>query len=166
MEYVSGRDLEVTQRMAVCGWIAARRRRSGFTLIEVLIVILVISILAMLVIPRLLSARRKAKETQLSGNLKQLRDAVERFEANTGAWPPALTDVIASGGDAISGDFDGRGGHVDRKSYDGPYMVVQNGSLPVDPFTEASDWTYDNTTGAVHSNSSLTGLNGITYSTW
>ena len=152
--------------MPVSGWIAASRRRSGFTLIEVLIVLLIISILAMLVIPRLLSARRKAKETQLSGNLKQLRDAVERFEANVGAWPPALTDVIATNGSAISGDSDGRGGHVDRKSYDGPYMVVPNSSLPVDPFTGAADWAYDNATGAVHSNSSLAALNGIAYNAW
>ncbi len=166
MEYVSGRDSEVTQRMAVCGWIAASRRRRGFTLIEMLIVMLVISILAMLVIPRMLAARRRAKETQLSGNLKQLRDAVERFEANVGAWPPALTDVVAANGDAISGDFDGRGGHVDRTAYDGPYMIMPRGGLPVDPFTEAADWEYDNTTGAVHSSSALASLGGTAYNTW
>jgi prepilin-type N-terminal cleavage/methylation domain-containing protein len=150
--------------MAVCGWIAASRRRRGFTLIEMLIVIMVISILAMLVVPRLLAARRRAKETQLSGNLKQIRDAVERFEANMGAWPPALTDVVASNGDAISGDFDGRGGHVDRRAYDGPYMV--GNVLPPDPFTEDSDWVYDNGSGAVHSNSGLKALNGSSYNTW
>jgi prepilin-type N-terminal cleavage/methylation domain-containing protein len=142
------------------------RRRCGFTLIEVLIVITVIAILAMLVIPRAMGARRKANETQLRGNLKQIRDGIERFEATTAAWPPALTDVMAANGADISADFDGRGGSVDRNAYDGPYLLVPGGSLPRDPFTGAADWNYDNATGDVHSSSTLTSLSGSAYSTW
>lgn len=138
----------------------------GFTLIEMLCVIIVIAALAIMVIPRMLGAQRKAKEAQLAGNLKQLRDAVERFESTTGAWPPALVDVIAANGTAVSGDFDGRGGHVDRSAYDGPYLVAVGGTLPIDPFTIATDWTYDNVTGAVHSRSAMNGLNGVAYSLW
>ena len=142
------------------------RRRCGFTLIEVLIVITVIAILAMLVIPRAMGARRKANETQLRGNLKQIRDGIERFEATTAAWPPALADVMAATGADISADFDGRGGSVDRRAYDGPYLLVAGGSLPKDPFTGAADWNYDNATGDVHSSSTLTSLSGSAYSTW
>ncbi len=142
-------------------------RRRGFTLIEMLIVILVVAILAMLVIPRCIAARRSAKEAQLRADLKQMRDAVERFEAAVGAWPPALADVTAASGAAISSEFDGRGGHVDRSAYDGPYLVI-NGApwLPVDPFTTAADWTYDNATGAVHSAATLRARDGTAYSTW
>lgn len=142
------------------------RRRCGFTLIEVLIVITVIAILAMLVVPSAMGARRKAKEAQLRGNLKQLRDGIERFEATTAAWPPSVTDLMAANGSAISADFDGRGGSVDRMAYDGPYLVTGDGSLPPDPFTEAADWTYDNTTGDVHSSSILTAISGTAYSSW
>ncbi len=143
-----------------------KRRRQGFTLIEMLIVIVVIAILATLVIPRLMGAARKAKETQLRGNLKQIRDAIERFEANMAAWPPALTDIMAADGSAISADFDGNGGSVDRAAYDGPYLVTGDGNLPKDPFTGAADWTYDNTTGAVHSSTTLTALDGSRYADW
>lgn len=142
------------------------RRRCGFTLVEVLIVITVIAILAMLVIPRAMGARRKANETQLRGNLKQIRDAIERFEATTAAWPPALTDLMAATGADISADFDGRGGSVDRNAYDGPYLVVPGGALPLDPFTSAADWNYDNSTGDVHSSSTLASMSGSAYSTW
>ncbi len=142
------------------------RRRCGFTLLEVLIVITVIAILSMLVIPRAMAARRQAKETQLRGNLKQLRDGVERFEATTAAWPPTLADMMAANGDAISADFDGRGGSVDRNAYDGPYLVTGDGSLPPDPFTGAGDWMYDNSTGALHSSSTLVSLRGTTYNSW
>jgi len=146
--------------------LGVHRRRHGFTLLEVLIVITVIAILAMITIPRLMGAVRRAKEAQLRGNLKQLRDAIERFEANMAAWPPALSDVLASDGSAISADFDGRGGSVDRMAYDGPYLNTGNSQLPEDPFTDAADWVYDNASGAVHSNSSLTAIDGSDYNTW
>lgn len=151
--------------MVAIGW-PYGRRRLGFTLIEMLIVIVVIAILSMLIIPRAMAARRTAKEAQLRGNLKQIRDAIERFEGTTAAWPPALTDVMAANGAAVSGDFDGRGGSVDRSAYDGPYMVTGDGQLPVDPFTGASDWHYDSATGALHSSSTLTGRDGTSYSNW
>jgi prepilin-type N-terminal cleavage/methylation domain-containing protein len=149
--------------MATPAW--PRRRRQGFTLIEVLIVIVVIAILATIVIPRLMGAGRKAKEAELRGNLKQVRDAIERFEGTMAAWPPSLTDIMAANGDAISADFDGRGGSVDRLSYDGPYLAPTAG-LPKDPFTGAADWVYDNATGAVHSASTLTALDGSNYANW
>src|SRR3990170_1982511 len=96
--------------------------RDGFTLIEMLIVIVVIAILAVIVIPRLLGAGRKAKEATLRADLKQIRDAIEQFEANTAAWPPDITDVMAANGAAISADVDGRGMSVDRDGYTGPYL--------------------------------------------
>ena len=141
-------------------------RSRGFTLLEVLIVITVIAILSMLIIPRAMAARRTAKEAQLRGNLKQLRDAVERFEGTTAAWPPSIGDIVAANGAAISADMDGRGGQVDRTAYDGPYIMTGDGLLPKDPFTGASDWVYDNASGAVHSNSSLSALDGTGYNNW
>ena len=142
------------------------RRRCGFTLIEVLIVITVIAILSMLVIPRAMSARRRAKEAQLKGNLIELRECIELFEATTAAWPPQLADLMVPSGDDISGNFDGRGGMVDRMAYDGPYLVTGDGGLPKDPFTGAADWAYSNVTGEVHSTSDLTSLTGEAYNTW
>lgn len=146
--------------------LCTRQRRLGFTLVEVLIVITIIAILAMLVIPRAMAARRTANEAQLRGNLKQLRDAVERFEATTAAWPPSIEDVMAADADAISGNMDGRGGWVDRSMYDGPYIQTGDGALPKDPFTSDADWNYDNTTGAIHSSSDLNALDGSPYNTW
>ena len=63
-------------------WYRTRRSRNrGFTLIEILCVIIIVAALAMMVIPRLAGAQRKAKEGQLSGNLKMLRNAIERFRS-------------------------------------------------------------------------------------
>jgi prepilin-type N-terminal cleavage/methylation domain-containing protein len=148
-------------------WHRTRRWRSrGFTLIEMLCVIICVAALAVIAIPHLLGAQRKAKEAQLVGNLKMLRDAIERFESNVGAWPPALSDVIAVNGAAISANLDGRGGRVDRKAYDGPYTASPMTTLPKDPFTEKSDWSYNNATGAIHSASTMLAVNGTPYKTW
>jgi general secretion pathway protein G len=144
----------------------ALRRERGFTLIEVLIVITIVSILAVIVIPRLTAVGRRGKEAALKADLKQIRDAIERFEANTAAWPPSLADLMAADGAAISADADGRGMSVDRNGYDGPYLRTGDGTLPVDPFTQARDWNYNSSTGEVHSASTLTALNGTAYSTW
>jgi prepilin-type N-terminal cleavage/methylation domain-containing protein len=143
-----------------------KNNKKGFTLVEMLIVIVVIAILAMTVIPRLMGATRKGKEAALRADLKQIRDSIEQFEANTAAWPPAVTDIMAASSAAISADSDGRGMSVDRMAYTGPYLITGNGQLPKDPLTGAADWNYNNTTGEVHSSSTLTAVNGSDYNTW
>ena len=141
-------------------------KRRGFTLIEMLIVITIIAILAVIVIPRLTAVGRRGKEASLRADLKQMRDAIERFEANTAGWPPTLADIMVANGSAISADTDGRGMAIDRAGYDGPYLRTGDGAFPIDPFTGAADWNYDSSTGQVHSSSTLTALNGSAYSTW
>ena len=140
-----------------------KRGSRGFTLIEMLIVIVVIAILALIVIPRLLGAGRKAKEATLKGDLHSLRNAIQQFEADLGDYPAALTDLVATTAPSGTG---GQGLDLDPAGYQGPYLRTPDGGLPLDPFTQAADWTYDGPTGAVHSASSLTALNGDAYSSW
>lgn len=143
-----------------------KRKNRGFTLIEMLIVIVVIAVLALIVIPKLLGAGRKQREAVLRENLQQLRQAISKFEEDTSAWPPALSDIMAANGDALSADADGNGTLVDRTLYRGPYLSTADGKLLPDPFTNAADWNYSNTTGEVHSSSTMTALDGSKYSEW
>jgi general secretion pathway protein G len=141
------------------------RSRQAFTLIEMMVIVLIIGVLALIVIPRVINAGRKAKETQLRGDLKHLRDAIERFQARSDALPPTLSDIIAADGSAISANKDANGVGVDRGGYDGPYL--ESSQLPKDPFTGERDWDYDPFTGDVHSRSTLTALDKkTTYDTW
>jgi general secretion pathway protein G len=141
-------------------------RRAGFTLIEMLLVVTIVGLLAAIVIPRLLSVGRRARESLLLEDLARLRAAMEHFQADCGACPPALTDIMVSSGDAISANQDGNGLNVDRSAYRGPYLITSDGRLPRDPITLAADWDYDNTTAAVHSSSTLEALDGTLYSSW
>ena len=140
------------------------RRSRGFTLIEMLIVIVVIAILALIVIPRLLGAGRKAKEASLRGDLHMLRNAIQQFEADCGDYPAALADLqskaaLAKGGNGID---------LDATAWQGPYLRTGGAvtALPLDPFTALADWTYTPASGVVHSNSALKALDGTNYSDW
>ena len=147
-------------------WLHHRRMRRGFTLIEMLIVIVVIAILAVIVIQRFTGVGRRGREASLRTDLHEMRTAIEHFEADAGAYPPDLTDLMAADGASISADADGSGRSVDRAGYQGPYLRTGDSALPADPMTKAADWTYDNAAGDVHSSSTLTGLDGTDYTTW
>lgn len=142
------------------------RTRKGFTLIEMLIVIVVIAILALIVIPRLLGAGRRAKESALRGDLQQLRNAIQQFEADMGDYPADLTQLMADPSSPPSGPG-GSGLDLDSAGYKGPYLRTPDNQLPVDPFTNSNTtWAYTGSTGEVHSGSTLTALDGSAYATW
>jgi general secretion pathway protein G len=140
-------------------------KRTGFTLIEMLIVIVVIAILALIVIPRLLGAGRRAKEAALRGDLHQFRNAIQQFEADVGDYPAALDQLVATKDSPPSGSG-GSGLPLDSSAYRGPYLRNPDGGLPRDPFTSATDWDYTPATGEVHSSSTLVALDNTAYSSW
>ena len=139
------------------------RKHKGFTLIEMLIVIVVIAILALIVIPRLLGAGRKAKEATLRGDLHQLRNAIQQFEADLGDYPSDISQLMTQPADGTTG---GGGIALDVNGWQGPYLRTPDGGLPKDPFTTAADWSYTGATGHIQSASTLTAINGEAYSSW
>jgi len=68
----------------------ARTRRSGFTLLELLVVIAVITLLAALLLPILSNARRKAHRISCKNNLGQLGKAMQMYTGENGGRYPRL----------------------------------------------------------------------------
>jgi prepilin-type N-terminal cleavage/methylation domain-containing protein/prepilin-type processing-associated H-X9-DG protein len=62
-------------------------RRRGFTLIELMVVILIVAILLGLIMPAMNSARESARRLQCQNNLKQLALAARNYEALHGVFP-------------------------------------------------------------------------------
>lgn len=71
-----------------------RKPESGFTLIELIVVIAIIGILATIALPRLTHAPRRAQEAVLKTNLRAMRDAINQFYADEGHYPPALDALV------------------------------------------------------------------------
>jgi prepilin-type N-terminal cleavage/methylation domain-containing protein/prepilin-type processing-associated H-X9-DG protein len=63
-------------------------RRSGFTLIEMLVVIAIIAVLAGILFPVLSRAREKGRQTACASNLKQIGVALELYAGDAGGFLP------------------------------------------------------------------------------
>lgn len=128
------------------------KRSSGFTLIELIIVMAVIAILASIAIPRYLASVKSAKEAVLKEDLHVMRDAIDSYTMDKGKAPQSLDDLVQAG-----------------------YLKA----IPTDPMTHSNEtWVTqtDDTLESidqsepgvndVHSGSQETSTNGEMYSTW
>jgi len=124
----------------------------GFTLVELMIVMLIIGILAAIAIPSYVSSIKSAREAVLREDLHVMRQAIDSYTMDKEKAPESLDDLVSSG-----------------------YLKV----IPNDPMTHSnSTWvtatddslmSVDQTTGGindVHSGSGDTGTDGQPYSSW
>jgi general secretion pathway protein G len=63
------------------------RRQAGFTLIEIMVVIVILGLLAALVVPKLVGRTEEAKRTQTRVQIKNIQQAMELFKLDNGFFP-------------------------------------------------------------------------------
>lgn len=66
-----------------------RRHSSGFTLIEILVVVSIIGLMSSLVMSSLENARAKARDVRRLADLREVRTALEAYRTENGAYPIA-----------------------------------------------------------------------------
>lgn len=82
------------------------KAKSGFTLVEILIVVVILGILAAIVIPQFTDASEDAKEASLLSNLQTMRGQIELYKAqHNGVVPGDVTTV--SGAAAVEAALTG-----------------------------------------------------------
>jgi len=72
---------------------AVVREQKGFTLVELLIVVLILGALAAIAVPRIMSGATNAKVNACKTNVDLLNEQIELYYANQGSWPGALSTV-------------------------------------------------------------------------
>jgi general secretion pathway protein G len=129
-----------------------RKQDAGFTIMELIVVMTIISILMLIAVPRFASSIKMAKEAVLKEDLHVMRAAIDSYTMDKQKAPQSLSDLVTDG-----------------------YLRA----VPEDPFTHSKDTWVTDSNGAlysldqtepgiddVHSGSQDLSTDGQAYSTW
>ena len=70
------------------------RGHGGFSLIELMVVMTIISVLVMIALPRYQGSVANAKVTALKSTLHVMRDTIDRFRDDKGRYPETLQELV------------------------------------------------------------------------
>jgi general secretion pathway protein G len=72
-----------------------KRNTRGFTLVEILIVVIILGILVAIVIPQFTNASTDAKNSSVASTIQTIRSQIELFKIQHGDVPPQLAGIAA-----------------------------------------------------------------------
>lgn len=82
---------------------AQPRRRSGFTLVELLVVIVILGILIGLLVPVIIGAVNRANEARVSAEINSIAQSLASFKNKYGDYPPSRIILSETGGYNVGG---------------------------------------------------------------
>lgn len=135
---------------ASCDSRQKRGRSSGFTLLELIVVVSIMGILVSIALPNYRNSVLQAKEAVLRENLYRLRDLIDQYQSDKGRYPETLESLVSDG--------------YLRKVPPDPMSSEPWVEIPPETDSSSSEaltGVYD-----VKSSSSQVGMNGVAYREW
>lgn len=123
-------------------------RPQGFTLVEMLLVLVILATLAAIVYPKISGRSEQARVTAAQTQIANIKQALDHFEIDNGFYPRGLDALLTAPGDATS--------------WRGPYLEK---GVPLDPWNNAYLYEYPgkhNTSGPDLSSAGPDGRAGTT----
>ena len=71
-----------------------KQKEEGFTLIEMLLVLLVISVLIILIIPNIAAQSRNVQDTGCEAQVRMVQSQIEAYTLNEGGRPSSIQDLV------------------------------------------------------------------------
>ncbi len=149
------------RRDVLQGLVMRRSRQSGFTLLELLVVMTIIGILAAIAVPALRDSPKRAREATLKEDLFTLRSVIDQYHGDKGVFPPDIQTLVTDG-------------YIRKIPVDPmtksaeTWVVAMEEAPPEDQTSSTSTPTEPTTPGIVdiHSGSPDKGLDGTSYKDW
>jgi type II secretion system protein G len=134
-----------------------RKRTRGFTLVEVLIVVVILAILAATIIPQYTNSTNEARSSNAVYNLHVLRSQIELYRAQHADTPPSLANFAAqltertniAGVVAADGEFGPYVQMMPENPFNADDAVVAPAANPPQVEEAAGGWLYDEATGQI-----------------
>lgn len=114
-------------------------QRKGFTLVELVVVVLILGIIAAVAAPKMFNTSNDAKINTTKQSLAVLRNAIELYRSQNSSYPTTIVQIQTM----LNGPFPKS--YVPGAASDGDVLIQTAGTALAQSGTK--DWQYDSTSG-------------------